>query len=129
MPRVHNQLRIVLGLLIAWLGTTASAQDPLPPEQVFLYSTRADAERIYLDFDVLDGYYLYRSRFGFNSATPGVEIGAAAFPRGEIHTDEYFGEQETYRGKFQIAIPYRRSGPIGAFTLDLKLQGCADFGL
>ena len=57
-------------------------------------------ERVYLDFDVLDGYYLYRARFGFDSGTSGVAIGAAGFPRGETHTDEFFGEQEIYRGGF-----------------------------
>jgi thiol:disulfide interchange protein DsbD len=128
-------LRYIVPLLTACLalgaGTTLLAQQeqPPPPEQVFLYKTRADAERIYLDFDVRDGYYLYRARFGFDSGTDGVALGAARFPRGETHTDEFFGEQEIYRHEFQVAIPYRRSAAGNTFELKLELQGCADFGL
>jgi thiol:disulfide interchange protein DsbD len=102
---------------------------PPPPEQVFLYSTRSDGARVYLDFDVREGYYLYRARFGFDSGTNGVALGAATFPRGETHTDEFFGEQEIYRGKFAIAIPYRRTAAVERLDLKLELQGCADFGL
>ena len=52
----------------------------------------------------------------------------AEFPSGEIHEDEFFGKQETYRGRFDIAIPYTARPPRFA-QLTLKLQGCADFGL
>src|SRR5690606_7145235 len=89
------------------------------------YTARADAERVYVDFDVLEGYYLYRGRFGFDSGTNGVALGAARFPRGETHSDEFFGEQEIYRREFSIAIPYRRSAPASALELQLELQGCA----
>src|SRR5688572_18176795 len=126
--------RLAARVLMAWLVVatgSACAQDDelLPADQVFRYEASADAERVYLDFDVLDGYYVYRSRFGFDSGTPAVAIGAARFPRGETHTDEFFGEQETFRHRFRIAIPYRRSAQTESFDLKLELQGCADFGL
>ena len=127
----RSATRILAAWLIA-LGGTAFAQgqdEPPPPNEVFLYTARADAERVYLDFDVRDGFYAYRSRFGFDSNTPGVALGAASFPRGETHTDEFFGEQEVYRREFQVAIPYRRSAQLETFELKLELQGCADFGL
>jgi thioredoxin:protein disulfide reductase len=127
---------------IAWLVVVAvtgcarteepllTADEPLAPaEEVFRYTATADAERVYLDFDVLDAHYLYRSRFGFDSGTTGVAIGAARFPRGETHSDEFFGDQETYRHQFRIAIPYRRSAAVDSFDLQLELQGCADRGL
>lgn len=120
-------------LFVLWAslgGAAVHAQDaPPPPEQVFRYTARADAERVYVNFDVADGFYLYRARFGFDSATPGVVLGAATFPRGEIHSDEFFGEQEVFRHQFEIALPYRRSAPVNTLDLTLELQGCADFGL
>jgi thiol:disulfide interchange protein DsbD len=114
-----------------WMAHGASGQDDVvPPEQVFKYTTSADAQKIYFKFAILDGYYLYRSRFGFDTSTAGLTLGAAEFPKGEIHSDEYFGEQEIYRGKFDIAVPYRRSGAAAATAaLELRLQGCADRGL
>ena len=130
MKALRSVSRLLLLLVAVVLGHATSAQgDPPPPQEVFVYSTRSDSERIYLDFDVREGYYLYRHRFGFDSGTNGVALGAAGFPRGEIHTDEFFGEQEIFRGKFAIAIPYRRSAPVETLDLNLELQGCADFGL
>ena len=108
-----TRLRSLLPVLCALLGLASAAhaqpQDPPPPQKVFAYATRADAERVYLDFTVLDGFYLYRARFSFDSGTDGVTLGAASFPRGETHKDEFFGEQEVFRHKFSIAIPYQRS--------------------
>jgi thioredoxin:protein disulfide reductase len=122
---------LVLSALLVSVTGVALAQpdEPLPPQEVFRYTTRADAERVYLDFDVLEGYYLYRARFGFESGTNGVTLGAAEFPAGEIHSDEYFGEQEVYRRTFEIALPYRRVSSVAALDVELKLQGCADYGL
>ncbi len=121
--------RLAARVFIAWLAAAADGafaqDDPLPPAEVFRYSTRADAERVYVDFDVLDGYYLYRTRFGFDSGTDGVALGAARFPRGEIHTDEFFGEQEIFRQRFQVVLPYRRMSPATSLDLKLELQGCA----
>jgi thiol:disulfide interchange protein DsbD len=130
-----NALRFAARCLTACLALSAGSallaqtEQPPPPDEVFLYQARADAERVYLDFDVRDGYYLYRARFGFDSGTNGIALGAARFPRGETHTDEFFGEQEIYRHQFQVAIPYRRSARGETFELKLELQGCADFGL
>ena len=128
-----NALRCAVSvawLMAAALNVSVQAQDdPLPPDQVFRYSARADAERIHVDFDVLDGYYLYRGRFGFDSGTDGVALGAARFPRGESHSDEFFGEQEIYRHDFTIEVPYRRTDAASSLTLRMRLQGCADVGL
>ena len=130
--------RVLLALLVV-AGVSACAQDDnqdqdqvdelLPADQVFRYAATADAGQLYLDFDVLEGHYLYRTRFGFDSGTTGVAIGAARFPRGETHSDEFFGDQEIYRHKFRIAIPYRRTAAVESFDLKVELQGCADRGL
>src|SRR5690606_14182695 len=63
------------------------------------------------------------------SSTPGASLGAAVFPAGETHSDEFFGEQEIYRGAFEIAIPYTRTTSIDALELEMGLQGCAAIGL
>ena len=126
MTRHRYRLPVLVFALLVLMSGVASAQDPPPPQKVFQYTTRADAERVYLDFSILKGFYLYRARFGFESGTDGIAIGAASFPRGETHKDEYFGEQEIYRGKFAIAIPYKRTGAHDSLDLQLKLQGCKD---
>ena len=128
MPR-RWPLYILGSLLLALLGTAALAQDVLPPQQVFRYKTDVDGDQLRLHFDILDGYYLYRERFGFESGTAGVTFGPPVFPKGETHSDEFFGDQEIYRGKFDITLPYDRQGAADTVKLLLKLQGCADIGL
>jgi len=116
--------RLLVAASLACGGAlSCTAQDVLPPEQVFLYTSKADAQRVHLHFTVLDGYYLYRNRFEFASATDGVTLGTVEFPQGEIHEDEYFGKQETYRHAFDIAIPYQLAGAAPALNLKLRLQG------
>jgi thiol:disulfide interchange protein DsbD len=105
------------------------AQDVLHPAAAFSYTVEAQADRVLLQFDIVDGYYLYRNKFNFDSATPDVALGAAAFPRGETHSDEFFGEQEIYRGEFVVEIPYTRRAPVETLAVEIGLQGCADIGL
>jgi thioredoxin:protein disulfide reductase len=118
-----------IGCLLGGSIALAQEDEPLPPQKVFVYTTAADAQKVYLRFAVLDGYYLYRARFGFASGTNGVTLRDAEFPKGETHTDDYFGSQEIYRGKFEIAIPYQRTASADTLALNLKLQGCADHGI
>ena len=37
-----------------------------------------------------------RSAWASSAATPGVTVGESVYPKGEIHKDEYFGEQEDF---------------------------------
>jgi thiol:disulfide interchange protein DsbD len=110
-------------------GTVATAQEVLPPEQAFPYTIEASADDIILTFEVQDGYYLYRERFDFASQTDTVGLGSPVFPPGEIHEDEFFGVVETYRGQFQVSLPYQTSTPVDEMEFQLTAQGCADIGL
>ena len=122
--------RLLAAALAAAAAAAASAQvdGPLPPEQAFPWIAFAEAEAVVVSFQVPDGYYLYRHRFGFESLTGGVALGMPELPRGRPHVDEFFGAVEIYRGDFQIRIPYRRSGAADEMRLRLELQGCADIG-
>jgi thiol:disulfide interchange protein DsbD len=109
--------------------TVAIAQEVLPPEQAFPYTIDASDDELILNFKVQDGYYLYREKFGFSSQTDNIELGTPQLPSGKIYTDEFFGEVETYRGEFQITIPYQRAAPASEMDFQLIAQGCADIGL
>lgn len=122
-------LAALAAALLLGAPSPAGAQDVLPPQQAFPYSASATDEHVVLRFDMPDGYYLYRDRFGFRSATPKVTLGSAEFPAGEMHSDEFFGEQVVYRRDFEILVPYQRASDVRQMELALKLQGCADIGL
>ena len=128
MKRI-SVVKVLLAVAAAAPLGGARSQDVLPPEQAYPYSIEASSDQVLVRFAVLDGYYLYRERFGFESGTAAVGLRPAQFPRGEIHSDEFFGEQEIYRGDFDIAIPYTRNAAADQLELELRLQGCADIGL
>src|SRR5687767_8694735 len=54
-------------------------------------------------------------------------VGAVVLPKGEEHTDEYFGTQEIYRQSLDASFAV----PPGAQSVAVKVtyQGCADAGL
>jgi thiol:disulfide interchange protein DsbD len=129
--RRNKEMRLALfgALLLADALGSARAQDVVRPEVAFPYTIEATASTIELRFAVLDGYYLYRERFGFAATPASIRLGAPQFPRGEIHEDEFFGKQEVYRHDFVITLPYERAGGVEEIDFELKLQGCADIGL
>lgn len=128
-------LRLVIWLLAVWAvfgGSAAAldAEDVLPVEQAFRISARMDPDSALFAWDIAEGHYLYRQKFKFVSRTPGVEPGAAEFPKGETKHDEYFGEMEIYRGHVEIRLPLVRKEPsVESVALDVTVQGCADAGL
>ena len=82
--RFSKHLASGLWLAVACVagGQLALAQDVLPPEEAFPYSIEAYGEEIVLDFEIEDGYYLYRERFNFASRTDAVSLGEAILPDG-----------------------------------------------
>jgi len=101
----------------------------LPPEQAFQYTATADESQVTLEWRATKGYYLYKKRLGLSAATPGVTVGESVYPKAEIHKDDYFGEQEVFRGTFKVTAPLSGAKPGDTVALKIKWQGCADAGL
>jgi len=60
-----------------------SAREFLPPDEAFVFSAEmADPYTIRAHWDIADGYYLYRSKFGFDSTSKAAQLGAPALPAG-----------------------------------------------
>jgi len=115
------------------LGLGGGEDEVLPPDQVFIFSARAeDGHTLRAHWRILDGYYLYREKFRFSlqDPPPGVSLGEPRFPKGEMKTDEAFGRMEVYHEAVEILIPVNRpaGGPL-ELTLVAEYQGCAERGL
>src|SRR5262245_22033834 len=123
--------RLLLALSMVALPLHAWAKDDfLKPEQAYRYSTRVDGDRLIVSWNIEPGYYLYRKRMHVASPTATVQVGEPEWPKGEDHTDEYFGTQEIYRGKVDVPVPLVFQGARPSkLDVELKLQGCADTGL
>jgi thiol:disulfide interchange protein DsbD len=128
--RIPHACLALLALMCTGQALAVSEADLLRPEEAFRYEVSADADALTVALDIADGYYLYRKRFAFESLTDGVTLGEPAFPEGELHEDEFFGESVIFRDRADIRIPYSRSGGADAAAeLRFKMQGCADIGL
>jgi thiol:disulfide interchange protein DsbD len=130
MSRKLNLARLfapLLSLLALLLTNPVHADDNfLDPAEAFKFSARmVDGHTISVNFQIADGYYMYRERFKFSAA--GAKIGAPAIPPGKVHYDETFAKDvETYRQNVTITIPVEVNGP---FTLLASGQGCSEKGL
>ena len=103
----------------------------LTADQAFQVSaTAAGPDSVRLDWQITDGYYLYRSRIHVKTASP-VQLGTLALPEGKSQTDEYFGTQQIYEHTLSATLPVARAAGRGAASLaiDVTYQGCAHAGL
>jgi thiol:disulfide interchange protein DsbD len=106
------------------------ADEILPPDQAFKVSAKAlAADRIEISWDIAEGYYLYRNKMRFESKTQQIRLGDPAFPSGQTHHDENFGDVVIYRNT--LVVPVALSVENGATSLQLlaQYQGCADRGI
>ncbi len=111
----------------------SSTDDLLPAEEAFKVSARfKDAKTIELNYQIADGYYMYRKRFRAASETPQFKTGTIASPAGLIKQDATFGRVETYRKSVRVLLPVARRGvkpDDKMIKVAVTSQGCADVGV
>jgi thiol:disulfide interchange protein DsbD len=124
-------LLVTLLLTVAFIPGHAAEEELLDPEVAFtVTATALDDQTILADFQIAEGYYLYRHRFNFSTDSPQVTLGKPQIPGGQKKFDDFFGEVEIYRHNVQILLPYSVSGESpGTVALQAGLQGCADLGV
>ncbi len=104
----------------------------LPPDQAFRFvASMKDADTALLEWDVAEGYYLYRDKFRFKAEpAEAVALGEPKLPEGETKHDEFFGEVTIVKHLVRAEIPVRRLDPtLERFTLVAEYQGCAESGI
>lgn len=102
----------------------------LPVDEAFsFYTSLPEPGIVVVHWDIAQGYYLYREKFGF-SAGPTVEDAAmlsAELPAGVAHHDEFFGDVEVYYGQVEARVTLEATArPL---TLIIEYQGCSEQGL
>ena len=129
--------RVLGGLLLALLLPHVPAQAEnveqqlLQPDAAFAFSSSVtDRSTLQVNWDIADGYYLYRDRIRFSTDTPGVELGEPVLPAGTIKDDEFFGKIGIFRNHVTATIPVTRAPEdIDSIALRALSQGCADIGV
>ena len=94
-------------------ASTASKPDAelLEAEKAFQLSGRMRDDRsIEINFQVADGYYMYRDRFQFAVNGQPLKLKPAQFPPGKMKQDATFGKVITYRKSVRILLPLTKLG-------------------
>jgi len=127
---LRHTLVTLLLVLAAAAGTAAAEEEFLQPDQAFRISgAAAGPETVILRWDIEPGYYMYRSKFRFDSETPGVEADRPELPPAQTKHDEFFGDVEIYRDRVEAQVPLARDADTpDIIRIEATSQGCADEG-
>jgi thiol:disulfide interchange protein DsbD len=128
MYRIARFFAPLLTLMTLLLASPAGAEDTfLDPSEAFKFTAKmVDGHTISVNFQIADGYYMYRERFKFSAV--GAKLGAPAIPPGKVHYDETFAKDvETYRKSVTITIPVDVNGPFTCWPAAraARKKGCA----
>ena len=130
MRSCARALAAALLLSVATPALAGSADNLLDPSEAFRLTAAAlDAHRVEVRFRIAKGYYMYRERFRFETAS-GRAIPDVQLPRGEIKSDPFFGRTEIYRDQVRIEL-LLPDVDLAARPDKLKVlsQGCAEVGV
>ena len=125
---VKLQVSVILSsLLLLITGQVAMAQsadDLLPPEQAFAFSSEWVDNTLIARWDIADGYYMYQDKFAVESKTEGVAVGELSMTPGTPKTDQFFGEVVIYTDRAEVQIPLSAEQPVTGASLVVWGQGC-----
>ncbi|MDC0723791.1 protein-disulfide reductase DsbD [Phytobacter diazotrophicus] len=96
----------------------------VPSDQAFMFDFQQQENELKLNWQVKEGYYLYRQQIKLTAQQ--AEITPPQLPFGEPHNDEFYGKSEIYRQ--QLHLPVTITEAAKGATLTVIYQGCADAG-
>lgn len=117
----------VLSLLTS--DTVSGGEEFLPPDQAFRFTAEVvNRDWVEVNWQIADGYYLYRHSLGFTALGEGQSVGEPVIPDGKRKQDEFFGEVEVYYGELSVRLPVSVADGM-RLDLEARYQGCAEDGI
>ncbi len=114
-------------------GFNNNQSDFVTVEQAFPFYGSQIGATIYLEWDILEGYYLYQHSFAVSAEN--AQIGELKMVDGEPYNDEFFGAVNIYTEPLSIKLPLISVDEGGAADdsadkarLIVRYQGCAVAG-
>ncbi|MGF1752583.1 protein-disulfide reductase DsbD [Vibrio makurazakiensis] len=96
----------------------------VPVDQAFPFNHFQQGNKVLLDWQVKEDYYLYQSRFSFSAEN--AIVGELNFEDGQPYQDEFFGKVNIYTQPLFVEVPLS-DYQTGA-KLIVQYQGCAKAG-
>lgn len=125
MGRGGMRKLIAAAAVVFFIFGVAAAQrvDPLPPEEVFLFSAHSEGRIVRAKFVLPEkDFYLYRDRILLTTETPGFAVSQPRLPPAKIYDDPFFGETGIYEN--DITLEADITGAAGEMELKVVSQGC-----
>ncbi|MEW6994255.1 protein-disulfide reductase DsbD [Colwelliaceae bacterium MEBiC 14330] len=97
----------------------------LKVDDAFVFNFYQNGNKIEINFDIAEGYYLYRHQFKFKSNH--AVFSSVALPTGIDHEDEFFGVQKVFTESLAFSIDIEQASAND--SLKITYQGCAEKGL
>lgn len=100
----------------------------LDPDQAFTFETRSENGRVFVDWQIADGHYLYRDKTSLQPAdTQQLKHDNFVVDQGKLKHDEFFGEIYIleHQATASIAITNAQDGIKNA-SFKVKYQGCSE---
>ena len=115
---------------IGGFGNSGQSEFP-PPDEVFFPDVFAvDGNTVEVGIRIIPAFYLYKDKIAVRVLGDNARAGNLELPKGKVHTDEFFGEQEVYYDEVVGRLAIARATPEAIdVELELNYQGCADGGL
>jgi len=118
----------------ATVFSTASSEEPLPADQVFVPDAHVDDGALFFRIQLLPGYYLYKDKISVRSLSDDVALDDYAFvedwSKSEAIFDEWFGEQQVFFTEAHGSAPInQQTTSARRFDIELSYQGCKKDGV
>lgn len=93
-------------------------------DEAFDFNAQQQGAQVELNWQVKNGYYLYRHQFSFTAEN--ASLGDYTIPHGKAYKDEFFGDVEALTGFLTIKLPFNSINDNA--VLSVTYQGCAESG-
>jgi len=97
----------------------------LPKDEAFKFEFHQQGNKLQLNWQIAEGYYLYKKQFKVKSAQ--AVIKDPTFSPSEVKEDEFFGKTNVFYQ--QANIDYTIAKSAKGDEVSIRYQGCAEAGL
>lgn len=110
----------VLTVVPSQAGLFSSKPQFLKSEEAFIFSARKQENRLLLNWQIAEGYYLYKKEIRLSPKN--VNLAEPQFPKAEQYEDEFFGKVEIFRNQLQIPVLFSQAQQNS--VVEVEYQGC-----
>lgn len=105
--------------------STGNAPAFVPVDQAFPFNFTQQGNRVYLDWQVTPGYYLYEDKIEV-VPSDNAKTGVLEMRRGQPYNDEFFGQVSIFKKPLTVTVPILAA--TDESILRVTYQGCAEAG-